>query len=225
MNDELDSKCSFVFTDEQGGAETVDYVASEPTSNFVTHHQPLSIANKATQTLNINIDASNGHLAGTDVGCWTKNYCSYGDVIYIDRIAFAYNSKLAALTVNDIPATLNGNEFTVALSDSEVEMLTLAFTGEVPDQQPVVDWADKWTISGATATRTATITNYAENGSNTVYTLIVTRPTSTIGTCHYSIENADLVVKKGSPYQTITVQREATHYAINVLAEDGSNAT
>lgn len=225
VNDELDSKFSFVFTDEQGGAETVDYVASEPTSNFVTHHQPLSIANKATQTLNINIDASNGHLAGTDAGCWTKNYCSYGDVIYIDRIAFAYNSKLAALTVNDIPATLNGNEFTVALSDSEVEMLTLAFTGEVPDQQPVVDWADKWTISGATATRTATITNYAENGSNTVYTLIVTRPTSTIGTCHYSIENADLVVAKGSPYQTITVQREATHYAINVLAEDGSNAT
>lgn len=225
VNDKLDSKFSFVFTDEQGGAETVNYVASEPTSNFVTHHQPLSIANKSTQTLNINIDASNGYLAGTDAGCWTKNYCPYGDVIYIDRIAFAYNSKLAALTVNDIPATLNGNEFTVDLSDSEVEMLTLAFTGEVPDQQPVVDWADKWTISGATATRTATITNYAENGSNTVYSLIVTRPTSTIGTCHYSIENADLVVKKGSPYQTITVQREATHFAINVLAEDGSNAT
>lgn len=225
VTDELDSKFSFVFTDVQGATETFDYIASEVTSSFITHRQALSNNNKAIQQLNINIDASNGYLAGTDAGCWTKNYCDYGDVIYIDRIAFAYSSALTALTVNETPATLNGNDFTVALTDSEIESPTLAFTGEVVDQQQVVVWANNWTISGATATRTATITNYAEDGSNTVYTLTVTRPTSTNTACEYSINGADLEVTKGSPYQTITVQREATRYAITVQAEDGSTAT
>ena len=225
VTDELDSKFSVVITDAQGNSETVDYIASEVTSSFTTHRQPLATAGKLTQMLNINIDASNGHLAGTDAGCWTKEYCPYSDVIYIDRIAFVYSSALTGLTANGVPATLNGNEFTVALEDSEVELPALAFTGEVPDQQQVVSWANHWTIAGTTATRTATITNYAEDGSSTVYTLTVTRPVSTIKTCNYTIENADLVVTQTSPYQTIAILREATRYAITVTAEDGTSAT
>ena len=225
VTDELDSKFSFVFTDAQGGVETTDYVASEVTSNYTTYRQPLSTANKVPQMLNINIDASNGHLAGTDAGCWTKNYCTYGDVIYIDRIAFAYSSALTALTVNNTPATLSGKDFTVTLSDSEVELPTLAFTGEVVDQQQTIVWANNWTVSGATATRTATITNYAEDGSSTAYALTVTRPASNITACEYTINGTDLTLKKGSPFQTITIQREATRYAINVKAEDGTTAT
>ena len=225
VTNDLDSKFSVVITDAQGNSETVDYIASEVTSSFTTYRQPLATAGKITQMLNINIDASNGHLAGTDAGCWTKEYCPYSDVIYIDRIAFVYSSALTVLTVNGDTATLNGNEFTVALEDSEVELPTLAFTGEVPDQQQIVSWSDDWTVSGATATRTATITNYAEDGSSTVYTLTVTRPVSTIKTCHYTIENADLVVTQTSPYQTIAILREATRYAITVTAEDGTSAT
>ena len=221
----LKSKFSFVFTDEQNSVETVDYIVSNVTTDFITHRQPLANAGKVIKQLNINIDASNGYLAGTDVAGTFTNYINYGDVIYIDRIAFVYSSALTALTVNDIPATLIGNNFTVALEDSEVELPTLAFTGEVPDQQQVVSWADGWTIDGATATRTATITNYAEDGSSTVYTLTVTRPVSTIKTCNYTIENADLVVTQTSPYQTIAIQREATRYAITVTAEDGTSAT
>lgn len=225
VTNDLDSKFSVVITDAQGNSETVDYIASEVTSSFTTHRQPLATAGKITQMLNINIDASNGHLAGTDAGCWTKEYCPYSDVIYIDRIAFVYSSALTGLTANDIPATLNGNEFTVALEDSEVELPALAFTGEVPDQQQLVSWSDSWTIAGTTATRTATITNYAEDGSSTVYTLTVTRPVSTIKTCNYTIDNADLVVTQTSPYQTIAILREATRYAITVTAEDGTSAT
>lgn len=225
VTNDLDSKFSVVITDAQGNTETVDYIATEVTSNFTTHRQPLATAGKITQMLNINIDASNGHLAGTDAGCWTKNYCPYGDVIYIDRIAFVYSSALTALTVNGIPATLNGKNFTVALEDAEVELPTLAFTGEVSDQQQIVSWSDSWTIAGTTATRTATITNYAEDGSSTVYTLTVTRPVSTNKTCNYTIDNADLVVTQTSPYQTIALQREATRYAITVTAEDGTSAT
>ena len=225
LEEDLDSKFSFVFTDAQGQAETTDYTATEVTSGFVTRRQPLYNDNKVIQQLNINIDASNGYLAGTDAGCWTKNYCDYGDVIYIDRIAFVYNSALKALSVDGKVATLNGKDFTVALSDSEVQLPTLAFTGEVSDQQQVVNWAPNWTISGATATRTATINNYAEDGSYTTYTLTVTRPTSTIKTCEYNIENGDLVVKKGSAYQTVTIQREDTRNVIIVTAEDGTSAT
>ena len=225
VTDELDSKFSIVISDAQGNTETVDYIATEVTSNFTTHRQPLATAGKITQMLNINIDASNGHLAGTDAGCWTKDYCPYGDVIYIDRIAFVYSSALTGLAANGVPATLNGNEFTVALQDAEVVLPSLTFTGEVPDQQQVVSWANDWTIAGATATRTATITNYAEDGSSTVYTLTVTRPVSTNTTCNYTIQDADLVVTKASPYQTITLQCEATRYVINVTAEDGTTAT
>lgn len=225
VTNDLDSKFSVVITDAQGNSETVDYIASEVTSSFTTHRQPLATAGKLTQMLNINIDASNGHLAGTDAGCWTKEYCPYSDVIYIDRIAFVYSSALTGLTANGVPATLNGNDFTVALEDSEVELPTLAFTGEVPDQQQVVSWANLWTIAGTTATRTATITNYAEDGSSTVYTLTVTRPVSTNKTCNYTTENADLVVTQTSPYQTIAILREATRYAITVTAEDGTSAT
>ena len=221
----LKSKFSFVFTDKDGQKETVDYIASEVTSSFVTHRQPLSIAGKVPQLLNINIDASNGHLAGTNISGTTNTYIDYGHVIYIDRIAFVYSSALTALTVNGVPASLNGNDFVVDLSDSEVELPTLTFTGEVVDQQQVVDWAKDWSISGSTATRTATITNYAEDGTYTTYMLTVNRPTSTIKTCDYSINDADIVVTKGSQFQTITVQREATRYAITVQAEDGSEAT
>lgn len=222
---DLDSKFSFVFTDDQGNVETTNYTATDINSGFITHRQPLSTAGKAIQQLNINIDASNGYLAGTDASCWTKNYCEYGDVLYVDRIAFVYSSTLTGITVDGTAATQSDNTFSAALSDAEVLTPTLEFIGEVVDQQQLVTWTSDWTIAGATATRTATITNYAEDGSYTNYTLTVTRPVSTITTCDYNISNADLTVKKHSAHQTITVVREATRYAITVQAEDGTTAT
>ena len=222
---DLDSKFSFVFTDDQGNVETTNYTATDINSGFITHRQPLSTAGKAIQQLNINIDASNGYLAGTDASCWTKNYCEYGDVLYVDRIAFVYSSTLTGITVDGTAATQSGNSFSAALSDAEVLNPTLGFIGEVVDQQQLVTWTSNWTIAGDTATRTATITNYAEDGSYTNYTLTVTRPVSTVTTCDYSISNADLTVKKHSAHQTITVVRETTRYAITVQAEDGTTAT
>ena len=225
VESDLDSKFSFVFTDEQGNVETIDYTATDVNSGFTTYRQALSTAGKAIQQLNINIDASNGYLAGTDAGCWTKNYCEYDDVLYVDRIAFVYSSTLTGITVDGTAATQSDNTFSVALSDAEVLNPTLEFIGEVVDQQQLVTWTSDWTIAGATATRTATITNYAEDGSYTNYTLTVTRPVSTVTTCDYNISNADLTVKKHSAHQTITVVREATRYAITVQAEDGTTAT
>ena len=220
----LKSKFSFVFTDEQG-TQTYDYIASELTSNYTTHRLPLAIANKVTTQLNINIDASNGYLAGTDVGGAFTNYIDYGDVIYIDRIGFVYNSTLAELTVDDKSATLTDKNFTADFADSELVLPALTFKGEVPDQMPVVTWSNAWTKSGAKATRTATIVNYAEDLSSTTYTLTVTRPTSTNANCTYTLNGKDLTVVKGSPHQTIAVTTNDTAYVIAVTAENGDKKT
>lgn len=221
----LKSKFSFVFTDEQNNVVTTDYIASEVTSSYTTHRQPLTTANKVITNLNINIDASNGHKAGTDAGCWTKNFCGYGDVIYIDRIAFVYSSALTALTANGQSATLSGKNFTADFADSELVLPALTFKGEVPDQMPVVTWSDAWTKSGAKATRTATIVNYAEDLSSTTYTLTVTRPTSANANCTYTLSGKDLTVVKGSPHQTIAVTTNDTAYVITVTAENGDKKT
>ncbi len=223
-DDGLKSKFSFVFTDEQG-TQTYDYIASELTSNYTTYRLPLATANKVTTQLNINIDASNGYKKETDAGCWTKYYCDYGDVIYIDRIGFVYNSTLTELTVDTLTATLSGKNFQADFADSELVLPVLTFKGEVPDQMPVVTWSNAWTKSGEKATRTATIVNYAEDLSSTTYTLTVTRPTSTNANCTYTLNGKDLTVVKGSPHQTIAVTTNDTAYVITVTAENGTKKT
>ncbi len=223
-DDGLKSKFSFVFTDEQG-TQTYDYIASELTSNYTTYRLPLATANKVIDSLNINIDASNGYKKETDAGCWTKYYCDYGDVIYIDRIGFVYNSTLTELTVDGQTATLTDKNLAVDFSNSEMVLPALTFKGEVPDQMPVVTWSNAWTKSGAKATRTATIVNYAEDLSSTTYTLTVTRPTSTNANCTYTLSGKDLTVVKGSPHQTIAVTTNDTAYVITVTAENGTKKT
>jgi hypothetical protein len=146
-------------------------------------------------------------------------------VIYIDRIAFVYSSALTALTVDGQTATLTDKNFAADFSNSEILLPSLAFTGEVPDQMPVVTWSNAWTKSGAKATRTATIVNYAEDLSSTTYTLTVTRPTSANTNCTYTLNGKDLTVVKGSAHQTIAVTTNDTAYVITVTAENGDKKT
>jgi hypothetical protein len=120
-DDGLKSKFSFVFTDEQNNVVTTDYIASELTSNYTTHRLPLATANMVIDTLNINIDASNGYKKETDASCWfLTDYCDYGDVIYIDRIGFVYNSTLTELMVDGQAATLTDKNFAVDFSNSDI---------------------------------------------------------------------------------------------------------
>ena len=53
-DEELKSKFSFVFTDEQNNVETIDYIVSKRTDNYITHRQPLANAGKVIKQLNIN---------------------------------------------------------------------------------------------------------------------------------------------------------------------------
>ena len=96
--------------------------------------------------------------------------------MYVDYLRFAYNSRLTGLTVNDSVAAMDGNTFSYTLTDPENTLLpTLAFTGEVADQAQRVVWGEE-TKAGAFGVRTATITNYAEDGTSTEYTLELKRP-------------------------------------------------
>lgn len=102
----------------------------------------------------------------------------------VDYIRFAYNHTLTGLKVNGSAAAKAGNAFSYELSDAEeVELPTLRFTGEVSDQAQLVTWDATETVSGGYGVRTATIRNYAENGTDyTDYTLEVKRPLDSVNT-------------------------------------------
>jgi len=141
--------------------------------------------------------------------------------MYFDNLRLNYSSALSAVYVNDtVAATIAGTEITATIDADYYGEPTLTFAHAVKDQMPVVVWSEE-----NNGVRTATITNYAEDLSATTYTLTVVRPTSNNTTCTYALEGENLTIVKGSPYQTITVEREATRYAITVTAEDGTVAT
>ena len=98
----------------------------------------------------------------------------------IDWISFSYNHTLTGLKVDAINATMTGNAFSATLKDPErIELPVLSFTGEVADQAQNVTWKAP-TKDANYETRTATIRNFAENGTSyTDYTLTVKRPLDT----------------------------------------------
>ena len=112
----------------------------------------------------------------------TKTQGSAAD-LEVDYIRFTYNHKLAGLKVDDIELTPSAsNAFTATLTDPErVEIPVLKFTGEVQDQAQKVTWADPDKTSDPDfEIRTATIRNWAENGTDyTDYSLTVKRPFDT----------------------------------------------
>ena len=98
----------------------------------------------------------------------------------VDYVHFTYNHTLTGLKVDAINATMTGNAFSATLTDPErIELPVLSFTGEVADQAQTVTWKAP-TKDANYETRTATIRNFAENGTDyTDYTLTVKRPLDT----------------------------------------------
>ena len=190
---------------------------------WYTLTQPITYAsNYEPSTLDILIstaetDDLNSYYVGAN-GAQTKH--RYTSTMYFDNLRLNYSSKLNGLTVNSVDATINGTNITANIDADSYGEPTLTFAHAVKDQMPVVTWTAE-----NNGVRTATIINYAEDLSSTTYTLTVVRPISSNTTCTYTLEGENLTVVKGSPYQTIAIQREATRYAITVTAEDGTSAT
>ena len=186
-----------------------------------TVNQPISYSNGfVPATLDIRISASHtDNLSSFYVGAngaqekhrWTAS-------MLIDNLQLKYNSALSGLQVNGASATINGTTITATINSEFAGLPELQFVGEVADQGRKVIWQNE--VDGV---RNATIRNFAEDGSYTDYSLTVTRPQSSIDTCSCSLMGTDLVVKKGSPYQTIQVVKNDTSYFITCTSEEGTN--
>ena len=129
--------------------------------------------------------------------------------MYVDWVRFAYNSTLSSLSANGIEATLEGNAFSVTLTDPEaVQTPVLSFTGEVSDQAQKITWQDE-IIDGEFGVRNADIINYAEDGTSSNYTLQVRRPLDTRNTLRALLLDGDTI--KG-------FNSETTNYIVHLAS-------
>lgn len=214
-----------------------DYQQTNTSSSYVTHTQPLALDGKHITGMNIAVDATNESSGATG-----------GAELYVDWFKLHYNSTLSALKVNGIPATINGKVFSVTLTDPEYTAVPqLSFTGEVSDQAQRVVWQSE-TIKGNYGVRRAVITNYAEDGSSTPYTLEVRRPLDTRtalkalyadSTDIFSLDTADYTIHltsdtrhlpsvypvPASSLQSITTSYADSVYTITVQPESGEPKT
>ena len=124
-------------------------------------------------TLDIVISAApHEDLSQYYVGNWASGVNTsnrFSSSMYVDNLRFYYNSTLTGLQVNGVDATLSGNAFAVSVPEYD-NLPELTFTGEVKDQAQQITWYNE-----VNAVRTATIRNFAEDGTYTDYTLTVTR--------------------------------------------------
>lgn len=161
------------------GIKTLEWKDSETRSDYKEVMFDLSEANQTAgdpTLLNITICSFNS-IAGT-----TNTSLNTLAEMYVDYLRFSYNSTLTSIKVNDSIAVKDGNAFSYTLPDSENTLIpTLTFAGEVADQAQKVVWSNE-IKEGGYGVRNATITNYAEDGTRTDYTLQVKRPLDTKNT-------------------------------------------
>ena len=155
----------FKFFNMSGESYDVDYRQQNTNANYSKVQVPLNTNGKYVSGLDIVIDASGKYPSG-----------SQNANLYVDYIRFQYNNALKNIKVNGELAQRNGNNFTYTLSEAANTMIpSLEFIGEVSDQAQKVVWSNE-VVSTLYAERTATITNYAEDGTSSEYTLTVKRP-------------------------------------------------
>ena len=161
----------FKFFDINGDKYVFDHRQTNTSNDFADYTLHLSTDSLSISGMDIIIDAS---------GKYPK--AGYTAKLYVDYLRFIYNSRLSGILVNGESATRNSDAFTYTLTDPEYTQLpSLTFIGEVSDQAQQVTWQDE-VIDGAFGIRTAAITNYAEDGTHTDYTLTLRRPLDTRNT-------------------------------------------
>lgn len=201
-------------------ADTTSY-ASLTKDQWYTFDRPIVYEDgHVPSTLEILISSTN-----TDqISSFGSGYTSE---MYIDNLRFYYNSNIAALTVNGVAATASAPargahrapgvaDFTAILPSEFYGIPELSFTGAVSDQGQQITWSDE--VDGV---RTATIRNFAEDGSYTDYVLMVTRPLSTVTDYTHTLTGTDLQLVPGSQHQTLSVTRNDTAYIVTCTSESG----
>lgn len=97
-------------------------------------------------------------------------------VLYVDNLRAVYNSAITSVKVNGVEAVLDGDVYTVQISDTGYYRLPeIEIDGEVPDQEYVIDYGTE-VAENNTVVRNVKITSYAEDGTSSEYALRITRP-------------------------------------------------
>ncbi len=219
------------------GPSTLQWTDAQTTKDYIVKTFDLSQANaQAGAPTQMNLTLCSYYVtSGTiSAGCTPT--------MYVDYVRFSYNSALTALSVNGKNATLNDKAFAVTLDDCEQTRIpTLAFTGQVSDQAQLITWSEE-----NVGVRTATIRNFAEDGTYTDYTLSVTRPLQSsanlqsllvngeeingfdAATLEYtytmtSAQLPDVSYEAQSNLQTITMNYADSVMTIAVTAENGTS--
>ena len=156
----------FAFRFFEGNTEiNCDYLATSQTSGYIDYEHKLNnVAGKNISQMNIIVNATNQFKGDNN----TKNN---GALVHVDELGFKYLSTISGVRVNGVDATRNTfNEtvfFTVNINDGTTLVPEIEVIGDVQDQSYSVVWNENYTE--------AVITSYAEDGSSTSYSLMVTR--------------------------------------------------
>ena len=166
LNDGSNTKRTTTTT-EQGKFEDVGLNVWHP----MTMDLDYSGLSSVIQKMNITLNSAHSDNA-SDLGGITERRST----VYFRSLRFLFNSKFASATVDGDAAVVNNTEKTItyAISDPEyAKVPELAFVGQKPDQAHRV-------IMGAeiNGIRTAQVINYGEDGTNTTYSVTITRPLS-----------------------------------------------
>ena len=157
---------AYRFKDANNAEYSFDFTDNSTSSSYKTKTQTLTLDGKPIVGMNIAVDATN-----------KSEGASSGAKLYVDWFRLSYNSKPKAAKVNGINAVLNSKVFTVTLTDPEdINIRSYEFNGEVSDQAQLLTWSEP-VIDDEYSIRTATIRNFAEDGTYTDgYSLQVKRP-------------------------------------------------
>ena len=123
---------------------------------------------------NFTLNAAHSENAGSIAGLsGTQETTS---VLYVDNLRAVYNSAITSVKVNGVEAVLDGDVYTVQISDTGYYRLPeIEIDGEVPDQEYVIDYGTE-VAENNTVVRNVKITSYAEDGTSSEYALRITRP-------------------------------------------------
>ncbi len=168
--------------------------------------------------------------------------------MYVDWVRPIYNHHLQSVYVDDQPAQCEGNTYRVTLSTPSYNLPHVHCEGQVSDQVQHIVWNEPVIVENQLL-RTATITNYAEDGSSEDYALQVLRPLDTQAqlqclringqpvpnwnpmTYDYTYDVSvptclpDIEAVPASPYQTISATASKTRITYTVTPQYGQAVT
>ena len=219
-----------------------DLIITSTNSNYTEYSKKISTSGKDIRKMNIAI-GSNYNASNFAENKIQNGAGGSGVKFYVDKISFVYSSALSKVQVNGVDATKVDSKFSYTLPSSEtIGIPDLTFVGEVSDQAQKVEWDN---TDPKALTRTATVTNYAEDGTSTQYKVEVNRPKSKINTLdsicidgvlltgwdaattEYEVPVAfgqkrlhDVHAFQGSNLQTVVLEQSADEVTITVTPED-----